>query len=300
MLCIYIIVMCIVSNFIIYLVKCAKEYREQKIKERIKILADNSIQLSTDEFWNFKKVNKEFSGVYVIYNKNKGIYYIGQAKQILYRVNKHFLGRGNGDVYSDYKYGDEFTIKLLDLDTSGYDSLNELEKDTILTFDSFNNGYNKTRGNVDGGRFSLFHPYGNVSYKSKYNKRQILALVKKCAQGTLEEQFEVYSEIRRGLFGVNLEFPGIYIIHNKTKKLYYVSKFNKNIFDAINKQFTGKGNNDIYADYKHGNDITIKTMSSGYNKYSTIEELIEAKKIEYSKIADDYVKIKKRNNSLSR
>ena len=31
---------------------------------------------------------------------------MGQGKAVLDRVNHHFSGRGNGDVYADYKYGD--------------------------------------------------------------------------------------------------------------------------------------------------------------------------------------------------
>ena len=287
------LILCLVTIFILCIAKRVKEYREEKIKEHINMLADSTNQLTPEEFFEFKKSNKDFSGVYIIYNKNKDIYYIGQAKQILYRVNKHFLGRGNGDVYSDYKYGDKFTIKLLDLDTSGYNSLNELEKDAILTFDSFDNGYNKTRGNTDGGSWGLFHPYNNDRYESKYNRKQITALLKKCGNGTLEAPFEEYSEIRKGLFGLDIELPGMYIIHNKTKRLYYIAKANKSIFDSINQHFTGKGNNDIYADYQHGDEITVRTMSPGYNKYATMDELIEETKKEYSEIADNYVKRKK-------
>lgn len=33
---------------------------------------------------------------------------MGQGKAVLDRVNHHFSGRGNGDVYADYKYGDFF------------------------------------------------------------------------------------------------------------------------------------------------------------------------------------------------
>ena len=32
------------------------------------------------------------------------------------RVNAHFTGKGNGDVYADYKYGDEFIIKMISLE----------------------------------------------------------------------------------------------------------------------------------------------------------------------------------------
>ena len=75
------------------------------------------------------------------------MYYVGQAQKILDRVNNHFTGRGNGDVYADYKYGDRFTIKMISLENSGYSNLNDLERDTIRKYKSVSMGYNKTRGN---------------------------------------------------------------------------------------------------------------------------------------------------------
>ena len=91
--------------------------------------------------------DKQFPGVYILYNKTKNMYYVGQAQYIFDRVNAHFTGKGNGYVYADYKYGDEFTIKMISLQKSGYVSLNELERHTIMVYDAFSKGYNKTRGN---------------------------------------------------------------------------------------------------------------------------------------------------------
>lgn len=75
------------------------------------------------------------------------MYYVGQGQQVLNRVNAHFTGKGNGDVYADYRYGDYFTIKMIALENSGFSTLNELERNTISTYNSFAAGYNKTRGN---------------------------------------------------------------------------------------------------------------------------------------------------------
>lgn len=75
------------------------------------------------------------------------MYYVGQGKKVFQRVNNHFTGHGNGDVYADYKYGDKFTIKMIALSKSGFSTLNELERNTIRTYDAFSKGYNKTRGN---------------------------------------------------------------------------------------------------------------------------------------------------------
>lgn len=92
-------------------------------------------------------LTQNFPGVYILFNRSKNMYYVGQGKQVLNRVNSHFTGKGNGDVYADYKYGDEFTIKMIALDGSGFQTLNELERNTILHYNAFSNGYNKTRGN---------------------------------------------------------------------------------------------------------------------------------------------------------
>ena len=92
-------------------------------------------------------LTRNFAGVYILYNKSKNMYYVGQGKQVLNRVNAHFTGKGNGDVYADYKYGDIFSIKMIALENSGFNSLNELERNTIARYKAFSNGYNKTRGN---------------------------------------------------------------------------------------------------------------------------------------------------------
>ncbi|XME04500.1 GIY-YIG nuclease family protein (plasmid) [Lachnospiraceae bacterium C1.1] len=104
--------------------------------------------MTPDDFFLYKAHNSgDYVGVYVIYNLDKDLYYVGQAKRMLFRVNQHFTGHGNGDVYSDYKYGDRFIIKLILLSESGYDDIDKLEKDMIYRYDSYNTGYNRTSGN---------------------------------------------------------------------------------------------------------------------------------------------------------
>ena len=145
--------------FIMVLILVLSFAKMTKIKEQIEGLADNTLEMTPEEFMKMRKISfggrgrhsyaltQNFAGVYILYNKTKNMYYIGQAKQILNRVNSHFTGKGNGDVYADYKYGDEFTIKMISLENSGYKTLNELEKNTIMTYNAFSKGYNKTRGN---------------------------------------------------------------------------------------------------------------------------------------------------------
>lgn len=133
--------------------------KRQEIDDKIESLASGVEELTPEQFFELRNfsfggrgkpkyaLNKNFAGVYIIYNKSKNMYYVGQAHRILDRVNSHFTGKGNGNVYADYKYGDSFTIRMISLESSGYQSLNDLERDTIRKFDSFAKGYNKTRGN---------------------------------------------------------------------------------------------------------------------------------------------------------
>lgn len=146
------------STTICNIVKAFSEYEEHlenKIKsdaeaERLQCekFIDSSESITVDTFFNIRKEQQgDIVGVYVIHNKTKDIYYVGQAKKLFSRVNQHFTGHGNGDVYADYKYGDEFTVKIVRLSRSGYDDLDLLEKDLIKKYNAYENGYNKTAGN---------------------------------------------------------------------------------------------------------------------------------------------------------
>lgn len=89
----------------------------------------------------------DFTGIYVIHNTTKDMNYVGQSVRVVGRVTQHFTGHGNGDVYADYKYGDDFTIKVVSLYESGYESLDALERDAIRAYAAYDRGYNRTRGN---------------------------------------------------------------------------------------------------------------------------------------------------------
>ena len=154
-----------VLAYIIYRFKTRAKRKEKrkrkKLQEKVNRLSNNQTELTPQQFFElreqtfsqkhdrrrYKKLN--FEGVYVLYNSTKNKYYVGQGKRILDRVNMHFTGKGNGDVYADYKYGDNFTIKMIVLERSGYKSLNALERDTIEVFNAQSTGYNKTKGNKD-------------------------------------------------------------------------------------------------------------------------------------------------------
>lgn len=121
------------------------KFKERKKKiQSIRLRIKNNHRLTIDEFYTISK-NTKTSGVYVLFNENKNKYYVGQSKNIVHRVKNHIEGRGNAHLFADLKYGDIFYVHLIEF-TSEFRSLNEQEKYYINIYDSFNNGYNKTRG----------------------------------------------------------------------------------------------------------------------------------------------------------
>ena len=130
--------------------------RRKKVKNAITRLTSGTQEISAEEFMNMRKVREgrrkisnqsDFTGIYIIHNMTKNIYYVGQSKTVLKRVTSHFGGHGNGDIYADLKYGDAFSVKAISLADSGYINLDALERDAIQAYDAFENGYNKNRGN---------------------------------------------------------------------------------------------------------------------------------------------------------
>lgn len=146
---IYIIIISII--IIIILLSLAFLFTKRKKKD-IKDLF-NLKEYSVEEFFAFRKSylkrfrNVRISGVYILYNRNKNIYYVGQGSDVINRINMHFVGHGNGDIYADYVNKDIFDIKFIFLDESGCSSLDELERMYIRAYNAKEIGYNKTRGN---------------------------------------------------------------------------------------------------------------------------------------------------------
>lgn len=131
--------------------------RSRGVKQRVRALARNAAEMSPEEFFRVYRRSRDkkryisrrydYPGVYILYNRTRNIYYVGQAASVLSRINQHLTGHGNGDVYADYKYGDRFVITSIRLRGSGFSSLNELERHAIAVYKADSAGYNKTRGN---------------------------------------------------------------------------------------------------------------------------------------------------------
>ncbi|MCQ2468588.1 MAG: GIY-YIG nuclease family protein [Ruminococcus sp.] len=137
-----------------------KQKIRQELEEKIDKLTDGSLAMSPKEFMDMRNKRlysaeyeefyahaKNFEGIYILHNIDKDKHYVGQSIRVLDRVNSHFTGKGNADVYFDYRSGDNFTIRMIALKNSGFSSLNKLEKDAILRYNAYTKGYNKTRGN---------------------------------------------------------------------------------------------------------------------------------------------------------
>ena len=94
-----------------------------------------------------KYVRYDFEGVYILHNKTKEMCYVGQSINVIERAKNHLKGKGNGDVYADFKHGDLFEVIIIALEDTECGSLNELERKCIAAYHAYEKGYNKTRGN---------------------------------------------------------------------------------------------------------------------------------------------------------
>ena len=88
--------------------------------------------------------NLDYSGIYVLKNLTNDYYYVGQSVNVFKRVNQHFSGKGNGNVYADYKYGQDFQINIIPVEKF---RLNEIERQLIKILNASGaNGYNISKG----------------------------------------------------------------------------------------------------------------------------------------------------------
>lgn len=68
--------------------------------------------------------------------------YVGQSIWVENRVHNHLIGKGNGDVYADVKYGKKVYVKLI---YCSRERMNGLERRLIEKYDA-TNSYNGTAG----------------------------------------------------------------------------------------------------------------------------------------------------------
>jgi hypothetical protein len=80
--------------------------RNNKIRDKIHGLANNTIELTPEEFMKMRSSpffvkEYDFTGVYIIFNESQNMHYIGKSTNVFIRINSHFTGKGNGDIYAD-------------------------------------------------------------------------------------------------------------------------------------------------------------------------------------------------------
>ena len=68
--------------------------------------------------------------------------YVGQSVKMASRVHNHLIGKGNGDVYADVKYGKYVYVQL---NYCNYGDMNSLEKNLIKKYNAMKS-YNNTKG----------------------------------------------------------------------------------------------------------------------------------------------------------
>lgn len=125
-----------------------EEYKEEQRKANLSRFVTLEKAITVKEFFEvYKKKKNDFVGCYVIHNTDKDLYYVGQSKRVLFRLNQHFTGHGNGDVYADYKYKNKFEIRVAVLSTSGYSNIDLLERELIEKYNAYEKGYNRNAGN---------------------------------------------------------------------------------------------------------------------------------------------------------
>lgn len=122
------------------LVSTASRQQKELLNLRQSLLEDDSqIAASAEEFMSRRKAliqQGEVTGIFIVHNATKDLYYIGQSAKAIDRAALQFLGRGNFDVYADFKYGDAFNVRIVPLSISGYESLNELKRTAIKALEA--------------------------------------------------------------------------------------------------------------------------------------------------------------------
>lgn len=102
-------------------------------------------------------VGMEYSkivGCYIIRNREKNKYYVGQSKDVMKRIRQHFHGTmPNNIIFAEDYFSstypnkeDLFEFKIIPCETK--DELDKTERDLIEQYDAFNSGYNGTNGNT--------------------------------------------------------------------------------------------------------------------------------------------------------
>ena len=177
---------------------------------------------------------KKVRGIYKVTNKINGKVYIGQSVDIGKRWHQHMTAKD--DIYfhkAIQKYGVE-NFEWEVIEQCKKKDLDEREIYWIEYYDSFNKGYNCTKGG-DGGpvKYGSDHPWwkGGVSSDPEYSKKHY--------EANKEKRKEQMKEYNKGYYEANKEKNKEYREANKEKikekkKEYYEA--NKEKIKEYNRQ----------------------------------------------------------------
>lgn len=73
--------------------------------------------------------NMDFEGVYIIHNRSKEIYHVGRSSKVLRTIDRTFRGYENQDVYADWKRNNDFSVRVVRFEGSGFSEMTALEND---------------------------------------------------------------------------------------------------------------------------------------------------------------------------
>lgn len=129
-------------------IKIVRKELDDLRKQMMKITPQELLELRIKKEREIGGIDN-FSGIYILYNCVKDIFYVGQSEKVFDRAYKHFVEKEkSAEIYLDYRLEHEFTISLIPLNKTSFSSLNELEDNAIRAYDSFYNGYNRNPGNI--------------------------------------------------------------------------------------------------------------------------------------------------------
>lgn len=158
------------------------------------------------------------SGIYVIFNKQSNMFYIGSSVDIVNRYKRHVRELKNGKhcnikMLSDYNIGNEFELKIIEI--CDPDLLKQREQLWIDMSNARNIGYNMNGAN--GGDAISGHP--NKDEIIKQRQRTLREFKDGLTREELSEKYGKFGE-DNGMFGKTHTPETIEIIKDKIKTWY--------------------------------------------------------------------------------
>ena len=79
----------------------------------------------------------DFEGVYILRNTTLNKCFVGKASKVFKKIERHFTGYGNEEMYSEWRKGNKFFVNIIRFENSGYDNINYLERDIKEKYNAF-------------------------------------------------------------------------------------------------------------------------------------------------------------------